>query len=954
MSFARINGRTALWVIATVIAAPAAAQTTVPAPAQATLPPQSQETASPGVPAATPEPPADTLPPSPQNIEAPVEETSEIVVTGTAIRGVAPVGSATVNLGRATLLESGPRDPAQLIQNLPQASGLGSTLTSSGGRASGVNLRGLGNNATLVLFDGHRVVPQGATGQISDPNQIPFAVIERVEVVTDGASAIYGSDAVAGVVNYIFRKDYDGAELTFRYDDTLYHRGVMEGIVGTTWSTGSAMLGFGLETGDGVRRSRRPYLLQDLRAYGGNDNRLIGTSVFVGDTPAIQIGNVIYGTPATDGRVPTAQEVLALRGNPSLQDLSLFQDFYAARDRFSAVARLRQEIGDTVELSYTGLFNRRETRATAADQGFNNIALTVTPASPYYTPGLVPNNGNYTLLYNLYTNNPDMELTQDSLDQSFNNTVDLRVDLPADFRMLAFATYGESKACGACQAQVNTAFFPVILQRFSDQFNPYEQGPQEGAELLTERVRQRGSFRLFDAVVKVDGALFDLPGGSVRVAAGGEYTYSRYHLTYESTLNLERVRSVKRDAGRNRDIKSLFGEIFVPLVGSDNALPFVERLDLNAALRWDDYSDFGTTTNPKFGATWKPIQDLTLRASWGTAFRAPTLAEITPGSVLIYNRAFVANATGDPAFPITVPGSGQSAFLTRTGNTAGLQPEKAEIWSVGGDLDASFLPGLKLGVTYYNVEYRDRIEPLPGGGTLLNSPTNLDLFRDFVVSAPQPSTCVQGDFSTYNPAYLPYLTEPGANYIASPINDCTLVGIIRGGQRNLGSVKQDGLDFTASYRRETNIGNFSIGGTFSKILNLQKSVVVDAPFFDALDTITFPVSERGRGNIGFSRNGLTMNAYVNYIGSYLNNQPITIAGQRQPESRVPSWVTFDAQVSYEPESETSLLSGMRFAVGLQNVTDKEPPIVLFGTNAVDLANANPFGRIWTFEISKRF
>ena len=159
-----------------------------------------------------------------QTPTAGAEDVEAVVVTGTAIRGVAPVGSATVNIDRSAIVESGARDLSTLITQLPQGSGLGSTLQNNSGRNAGVNLRGLGTSATLLLFDGHRTVQQGVTNQISDPNTIPFAAVQRVEVVTDGASAIYGSDAVAGVVNYILRKDYNGAEVSARFTDSLFHQ----------------------------------------------------------------------------------------------------------------------------------------------------------------------------------------------------------------------------------------------------------------------------------------------------------------------------------------------------------------------------------------------------------------------------------------------------------------------------------------------------------------------------------------------------------------------------------------------------------------------------------------------------------------------------------------------------------------------------------------------------------
>ena len=188
--------------------------------------------------------------------DAAEQNAEDIVVTGTAIRGVAPVGSATLNIKREDILASGVRDPGAIIAQLPQGSSLGTTLTTSGGRSQGVNLRGLGNNATLLLFDGHRTVPQAVTAQISDPNIIPFAAIERVEVVTDGASAVYGSDAVAGVVNYVLRKDFEGLEVSARFTDTLYNQKAIDFVTGHNWGSGGIILAFSHEENTAVLAER--------------------------------------------------------------------------------------------------------------------------------------------------------------------------------------------------------------------------------------------------------------------------------------------------------------------------------------------------------------------------------------------------------------------------------------------------------------------------------------------------------------------------------------------------------------------------------------------------------------------------------------------------------------------------------------------------------------------------
>ena len=881
-------------------------------------------------------------------------EVGEIVVTGTAIRGVAPVGSATVGITREEIVQGPARDAGSLIAQLPQASNQGTSLTSTGGRAAGVNLRGLGNNATLVLFDGRRVVPQGGNAQVSDPNLIPFAAIERVEVVTDGASAIYGSDAVAGVVNYILRRNYDGAEISARYTSTLYNKYAVDGVFGRNWEGGNLMIGGSYEKNDSVRRNERDYLLQDLRPFGGNDNRFVGTTVYPGTAGALIIGNTVYGLPDTAGATPTAAQVLPLQGNPELVDQADTSDFYTARERKSALIRLRQELKPGVEVSYTGIYNLRENQSLGGD-GFQRVAIRVQPDSPYYIPGMPNPTANQTVVYNYFANNPENLAILRNSEETINHSIDLRADLPGDFRLNALASYGTTDVCNVCQPQVNTTRANVIANDPSYGFNPYQQGRQTAADALYGGFLQEYDTKLTDVVVKVDGPLFSLPAGLVRLAAGAEYSKYELSLHAQNTLNLTNTYQTSRLTASQREVNSAFAEVFVPLVGDDNALPFVQTLDLSMAIRYDDYSDAGDTTNPKIGLTWRPNDELLFRGSWGTSFRAPTLIEANPATVGQTNRVFVSNGAGDPNIPITNVSTGQSAVLSRTGNTAGLRPESAEIWSLGAEYQPNYAPGLKLGLTYYSVDYEDRIENLPNQTLILSSPENLELYRDFFITAPQPGTCVNGDYSTYNPAYLPWLTDPNAVYSPTTINDCSLTGIITGGRLNLGNVKQSGLDFTANYTRETGWGDFRVSGSFSKILNLEKSVVAGGELFDALDTYGFQVSERGRFGVNWRRGGWGADVTANYVGSYLNDATITVAGVKLPDAQVPSWTTLDTGVSYEfGQDNANPLDGVRIALSVQNVTDKDPPIVLSGTNAVDLGNHNPFGRIWQFEVTKRF
>lgn len=897
--------------------------------------------------------------------EAAPKELDEVVVTGTAIRGVAPVGSATVNVDRAAIVETGIRDASALITLLPQGSGLGNTLQNNAGRNAGVNLRGLGNSATLLLFDGHRSVQQGVTNQIADPNTIPFAAIERVEVVTDGASAIYGSDAVAGVVNYILRKPFDGGEISARYTDSLYHQYSVDGLFGRTWSGGGVMVGLSYESNDHVKRSASKFLAQDLRPFGGNDNRFVGTTVTPDANGALIIGTTVYGLPANlNGRVPTAAEVLALRNNPSLVDTARYADYYTQRERLSGMIRANQDFGRGGDLTATFLFNNRKNNAPGAGDGaFTNVGVTVTPTSPYYIAGLPA--GNQTVVYNFRANNPNRALDQNNIENTFNLIVDYNVALVGDFKFKGSATYGNEFGCAVCQPQANTTLAAVITQPArAALFNPYQQGPQANAEGLFGGFIQKATNRLADFVAKVDGSIAELPAGKVRVAFGAEYQKIDFQLRALNTLNLTTTYQTSRYAKSHRIINSAFGEVFIPLFGPDNELPGLKRLDLSAAVRYDSYSDVGDTTNPKVGLSWKPIDDLLVRASWGTSFRAATLGESDPRTVGQTNRVFISNGLNNPLIPVTNVSTGQSLVLNRGGNTAGLRPESADIYSIGADYTPAFVPGLKVGLTYYNVDYKDRIENLPNATLILSNPATYALYKDFFIVAPQPTTCVNGNppglpgtaqYATYNPLYTSWLNDPNAVYTPSTANDCQLVGIIAGGLRNLGRVKQSGLDFSSSYRIDTSFGELSLNGTFSKVLSLKRSLLPTSPLFTALDTIGNQVSERGRASASLKHGDFSGMLAVNYVGSYVNNATITVAGVKYPNTSIPAWTTVDAGLSYTvPESSAAMLQGLRFGLNIQNLADKDPPIVLSGTNAVDLNNHNVFGRVWQFEISKKF
>ena len=916
---------------------------------------------------------------------AAIDELDTIVVTGTAIRGVAPVGSAAVNISRDTLIDAPARSASELLSTLPQASGLGTTLDSSRGGRAGVNLRGLGNNATLLMIDSHRSVSQGVTNQLSDPNAIPFAAIERVEAVTDGASAVYGSDAVAGVVNFILRKPFTGLEMTARYEDSMYNRYSAEVVGGYRWGSGGILVGGAYQGNAMVSERNYSRLHDDLTQYGGNDSRLVGNTVIpLGSAPAVIANGVVYGLPSgLNGRVPTASEAVNLT-NPAagtnrdnyLYERSNYRAAYGHFERWSGIVRLQQDFDELGELNVTAIYSKRISDSPGTGDGaFTNIAMTIRPTSPYYIAGL--GTGNQTLVYNFRENNPDRELTRKSDEKTFNLFADYRIGVYDDFQITFSGTYGINNGCDVCQPQANTFLtgngggvsFDSAPGNPSDggSFNPYLIGPQKAAEGVFGIFDQRAKNRILDGVAKVDGTLVSLPGGDVKIAAGYEHQDLYFRFRAMNSLNATTTPQISRDVpGTTRQINSLFAELYVPLFGLDNARPGLELLTLSVAGRYDHYSDVGTAKNPKFGLTWRPIDDITFRGSFGKAFRAPTLGEADPRTIGQTNRVLMSNGlTGAnlALIPVTNPATGQTLMLQRGGNSGNLRPETATVWSLGADFAPQAVPDLRMSLTYYNVKYKDRIQSLPNVNLILSNDALFELYKDYVIVAPQPGSCVNGaqpglpgqaEYSTYNPAYLPFLSDPNAVYSPTSNNDCMLQGIIRGGQVNLGRQHQSGLDFTADYSIETPIGRAGFNGSMSKILQLKRSLTSESPLFSALDTIQNQVSLRGRAALSLQHGPFYGNLAMNYVGSYLNNATITVNGVKYPDIKIPAWATFDLRLAWTSPDDSGALSGVRLGLNVRNLANRDAPLVLSGTNSYDVANANIYGRTWSIEVSKRF
>jgi iron complex outermembrane receptor protein len=277
---------------------------------------------------------------------------SDIVVTGSRIRGVAPVGSAVVAVGLEDIRNTTASNVTDVLKQVPQVFSTGvtdaayQTTSGSGGsnltRGAAINLRGINPSATLTLVDGQRITSSGVSAAFVDPNVIPTFALERIEIVADGASAIYGSDAVAGVVNIIPRKSVEGLEAHFRYtvaDGYDKAQGML--MAGHGWETGRILVAGEYTHNNALETTERPFITQDLRALGGRDYR--ASTCNPGN---IVIGGVSYAVPTGN---PTTGSGL-VSGTRNLCDVG-YANIIPRTTRLNIFGNVEQQIGSALNLS---------------------------------------------------------------------------------------------------------------------------------------------------------------------------------------------------------------------------------------------------------------------------------------------------------------------------------------------------------------------------------------------------------------------------------------------------------------------------------------------------------------------------------------------------------------------------------------------------------------------------
>ena len=832
-------------------------------------------------------------------------ELEEIIVTGSSIRGVPPTGSNLVSLSSDDIRAIGAPTTPDLLASVPQLNSFNTapkaSLDGFGSFAPG--LRSLPTSATLVLMNGHRLVGAAANETNPDYPQIPGLALERVEIVADGASAIYGSDAIAGVVNFVTKKRFSGAEASVRYGVAEdYYSTYASGLVGQDWGSGSILAAYQYTQNDNITGADRDYRVQDFRPFGGVDTRSINCP-----SPNVVI-------PQTGAMTYAAPDFAANTTN--FCDNGAVTDLFPRSRLHSVFVTGQQDLGERFNVWAEVLYSDRsdELRVAAPAQ-----TLLISAANPFF---VAPPGTGATFETVLFR--PDHLYGADHLENTDrtkvgNSSAGLDVRLPGDLKLSVYGTLDWA---------TNDAFIPRIdpialaiaaggtstataLDPFGTRTNPAV------VDAITNfatdvSIRQRTSL----GAVKIDGPIADLPGGQLKVAAGAEYRR-------ETFAQRGVVGATPVPESLSRNIRSAFAEVFVPIFGEANAAPLFHRLSLSLSGRYDEYSDFGSTTNPKVGLNWDPVESVTVRGTYGRSFRAPGVRQVgaTVGSVY-YDATTAAVFARDP-----MRGAAQVNTIQLIGGNRDLQPEEARTYSFGLDWLPSFLPGLGASVTFYDIEFTEAIGT-PPTALVFSDPT----FAANVYRNPSPEELARL-LGLATPINLPDPLPPIGNVLDQRLG-------------NFGVRETNGLDFAIDYRRSTHFGALFAGLAGNHILEFDTQL---SPSAQVANSLRLGVSRSTlRATLGLQSGPVSVASFVNYRDGVTNtfNTPTGIS-----EFKADSYMTVDLRITWTLP-DAALTTGTELALQVNDLFDEEPPFFP-ATDGIGGAY-NPIGRFIALNLRKAF
>lgn len=864
----------------------------------------------------------------------------KVLVTGSFLRGkqISGVGPVTV-INSDAIKASGATSTESLLQRLPASAGYAGNQgnaywADNGYGTTQVNLRGLGANRTLVLLNGRRIV-SGGTGANSsvDLNTIPVGIIERIEVLKDGASAIYGADAVAGVVNIITRQGFDGGEASIRYGQTAKGDGSdasVSATYGRAGDSGSVMVAMELTKSGAINlASRAPCGLVESNGtlVCSGSSTTIGGRAVLADGSRINFNQVLGGNG--NFYEPYSAAKHNYNGNPTLNavnpiqraSLAVFADRNLS-DNLRAFTELMYTHRDSNQLATPGALGVYRPMNFAASHPTNptgqNVLLqrrrleeagtrtfyqkTNTFRAVAGLQGTINNRWDWTTALNWGRNT--------GIDGSTNVANLDRVD----------ATIDRSRCSTAPGAAIPCA-----------DYLGYGDVTQEVLDYILFDTRDDGGNEQKSFTASIAGPLFTWGAGDIGLASGVEIRQERGWRNPDplTVAGIANTNQQDRIAGEYT-AKEAFAELSVPLLRN---APLAKSLTLNSAFRYSTYDLFGSDTNYKVGLDWQVVDAFKIRANRSTGFRVPNIPELfggvsegnltttdpcnswssKPSDSVVYQNC---RASG---LPTNYRQLGNT-ILTTTGGNQNLDPEDATSTTVGFVWTPQFIRGLTLTGDYFRMEIDNAIQRVDGSTKLSICYNTPNMAHEF---------CSPSSFTRNK------LTGEVDFLSSQPVNAAT--------------ESVSGFDIGAIYERKF--------GSWNSILNVDVSRLIryDVTPFDGADKIEYAGKiTGGRGSFAHLRSytSLTLKRRpfaftygVQFIGRAddINAAPGDIG------DHAPALAYHNAQFKLSPTGSTDI------AFGVDNLWDKKAPYIQSYTDGnTDTMTYDLMGRRWYVSVNYRF
>lgn len=885
----------------------------------------------------------------------------DIVVTGSRIRR-SPLDQdkPVVTVDETAIAKTGLTAIADVLQRLPSAGGGLNTKVNNAGNIGGppdgtgvssgsaeIDLRYLAAKRTLVLVDGLRFVNGSAAGGIPasvDLNELPVNMIERVEVLQSGASPLYGSDAVAGVVNIITKQAQKGLKAsaqfgTYRQGDG--HTQNYEASYGIqSPSTGTSLVFGGSYTKqEAVKTADRSISQFPNPGQTSCTDAVGGCSSATPNGRFIVFGQNLTLTAPVIGRKTLYPSDFKAFTSADRFNFAPFNYLLTPSERYGAFVNFKQELTDGINMRTKLVYNHRHSRTEAAflplfvgpDAGNGNLldTISIDATNPYNPFGVTLSSGangipaNYSYIARRFVEGGQRIFTQNVDTMSATVTFDGSFHV-GDHKWYwdVNGVYGINDAHQLFTGNVNAARLAQALGPVANctgacvPFNIFGGATIGGAGSVTQAMldyvtfdeRDKSSQRLWDFTANLSGELFDLPAGPVGVAIG--YEHRDQHASYDpdpvivAGLGADVPTSPAR-GGFNVD--EFYGEIRVPIL---SGTPFFEKLELDGAVRHSNYSSFGSNTTFTASGLWKPVADLLFRGGYAESLRAPSIGELYAGPsrfdatindpcTSAAGGSFQTNATvkancianGVPANGSYAEPTGGQLGVFSQGNTA-LKPETSKTWTAGGVYSPAWARGgwssaLSLEVNYYNIQLKNAIDSVPATLTLTRRAFNAD-----------PISCAA-------------IKRTASGTIAS----------INGRLLNLNAINTEGLDGSFIYRSPT----FS-GGTVGLTLNAAYLLKYDVlpPSDLGAPPLKLAGTERGSPDQAYPRfklNGTLDWSTLGY-GASFTGRYISSVAERDGVHTMGSVFYGDAQLYFSPDW---MDHRWRLTVGVNNLFNRAPP-----------------------------